>query len=113
VTNTAQRAIERFILELLTLGPTMTYIHGAMQNLFDTDGETEALAPGAVLQRGRALAVAAPLVATLERIAAEAPFRRMTTCAACHGRRCRMCSQPWRTTPPARRASRISSPTPA
>ena len=57
----------------------MTYIHGAMQNLFDTDGETEALAPGAVLQRGRALAVAAPLVATLERIAAEAPFRRMTT----------------------------------
>ncbi|MBI3198201.1 MAG: DNA oxidative demethylase AlkB [Rhodospirillales bacterium] len=50
-----------------------------MQSLFDTDGEIEALAPGAVLLRGRALGVDAELLATIEAVAQAAPFRRMVT----------------------------------
>lgn len=50
-----------------------------MQSLFDTDGETEALGPGATLLRGRARAVAPVLLAEIEQIAARAPFRHMTT----------------------------------
>jgi DNA oxidative demethylase len=54
-----------------------------MQDLFD-EGELDrpsriALAPSAVLLRGRALALAAPLLAAIARIEAKAPFRRMTT----------------------------------
>lgn len=60
-------------------GSTMAYICGAMQSLFDTSGESEALAAGAVLLRGRALPLATTLLAAIEQIAARAPFRRMTT----------------------------------
>lgn len=50
-----------------------------MQNLFQPDGGSEALAPGAVVLRGRAGAIAAELMAAIEAVGAEAPFRRMTT----------------------------------
>ena len=50
-----------------------------MQSLFDTDGEMEALAPGAVLLRGRALGVDAELLAAIEAVAQAAPFRQMMT----------------------------------
>jgi DNA oxidative demethylase len=57
----------------------MPYICGAMESLFDADGEMEALAPGAVLLRGRARPVAAALLAAIDAIAARAPFRHMVT----------------------------------
>ena len=57
----------------------MAYIWGTMQSLFDADGQTEALGPGAVLLPGRALQLAPVLLAEIEQIAARAPFRRMTT----------------------------------
>lgn len=60
-------------------GPTMAYTCGTMQSLFDTNGETEALGPGATLLRGRALPLAPTLLAAIEQIAVRAPFRRMTT----------------------------------
>lgn len=50
-----------------------------MHDLFDVEGETLALAPGATVLRGRALAIDAIILAEIERIAATAPFRRMTT----------------------------------
>ncbi|MDP1963219.1 MAG: DNA oxidative demethylase AlkB [Reyranella sp.] len=50
-----------------------------MQNLFDTDGEIEALAPGAMLLRGRALGVDAELLVAIEAVAKAAPFRHMVT----------------------------------
>ncbi len=50
-----------------------------MRSLFDTDGEMEALAPGAVLLRGRALPLEAALLAAIDAVTARAPFRRMTT----------------------------------
>ena len=49
------------------------------QSLAPVEPEREALAPGAVLLRGRALGVAATLLAAVESIAAQAPFRRMVT----------------------------------
>lgn len=57
----------------------MAYIWDTMQSLFDADGQTEALGPGAVLLPGRALRLAPTLFAEIEQIAARAPFRRMTT----------------------------------
>lgn len=57
----------------------MAYIWDTMQSLFDADGQTEALGPGAVLLPGRALRLAPALLAEIEQIAARAPFRRMTT----------------------------------
>jgi alkylated DNA repair protein (DNA oxidative demethylase) len=48
-----------------------------MQDLFD--GENVAVRSGAVLQRGRALPLEAQLLAALDRITAEAPFRHMVT----------------------------------
>ena len=57
----------------------MAYIYGTMQSLFDRHGETEALGSGATLLRGRALPLATTLLAEIEKIAARAPFRRMTT----------------------------------
>ena len=56
-----------------------TPVQTTMKSLFDTDGEMEALAPGAVLLRGRALAAGKDLLAAIEAIAAEAPFRHMVT----------------------------------
>ncbi|MBX9943518.1 MAG: DNA oxidative demethylase AlkB [Reyranella sp.] len=50
-----------------------------MQSLFDIGSEREALGPGATLLRGSALPQATTLVAEIERIAARAPFRHMTT----------------------------------
>jgi alkylated DNA repair protein (DNA oxidative demethylase) len=50
-----------------------------MQDLFDIAGEKVALGPGAVLLRGRALAIDAALLAAIEQIAVSAPFRWMTT----------------------------------
>ena len=47
------------------------------QDLFD--GENVAVRPGATLLRGRALPLEAAILAALERITAEAPFRRMAT----------------------------------
>lgn len=60
-------------------GPMMPYIWGMMQSLFDADGRTEALAPGAMLLRGHASRQDRALLATIEALAANAPFRRMTT----------------------------------
>jgi len=55
----------------------------ATPDLFDAisthEPDRQALGPGAVLLRGRALAVAAPLFAAIDAIAARAPFRRMVT----------------------------------
>ena len=54
-----------------------------MQDLFgDIDTEQprqEKLGPGALLLRGRALAVETPILAALDEILAQAPFRRMIT----------------------------------
>jgi alkylated DNA repair protein (DNA oxidative demethylase) len=52
-----------------------------MQDLFAAHeiGQREALGPGALLLRGRALAVEKPLLAALAEIAAMAPLRRMVT----------------------------------
>ncbi len=50
-----------------------------MRTLFDLLREPEALAPGAVLLRGRALAIDEELLAAIETVAAEAPFRHMVT----------------------------------
>ena len=54
-----------------------------MQDLFgdiDTDRpRREKLGPGALLLRGRALAVEKPILAALDEIQAQAPFRRMIT----------------------------------
>lgn len=50
-----------------------------MQSLFDADGRTEALAPGAMLLRGRATGQDRALLAAVEAVTADAPFRRMTT----------------------------------
>lgn len=50
-----------------------------MQKLFQLDGGTEALAPGAVVLRGRACTVDAELMAAIDAVAAAAPFRHMTT----------------------------------
>jgi len=60
-------------------GPMMPYIWDTMQSLFDSDGGTEALAPGAVLLRRRAAGQDRALLAAIEVVAADAPFRRMTT----------------------------------
>jgi DNA oxidative demethylase len=49
-----------------------------MAGLFDLDSK-QVLRDGAVLLRGRALAVEAVLLAGIETIAGQAPFRRMTT----------------------------------
>lgn len=59
--------------------PTMPDIVGPMQSLFDPDGNTEALGPGAAVLRGRARPLAPALLAAIAEIAARAPFRRMTT----------------------------------
>lgn len=59
--------------------PTMPDIVGRMQSLFDLDGNTEALDPGAAVLRGRARALAPALLTAIGEIAARAPFRRMTT----------------------------------
>src|SRR5690348_14777934 len=52
-------------------------------DLFDVPGEMsferETMAAGAVLLRGRALALEADILASLESVAKTAPFRRMTT----------------------------------
>ncbi len=48
-----------------------------MQDLFD--GENVAVRSGATLLRGRALSLEAPLLAALDLIATEAPFRHMVT----------------------------------
>jgi alkylated DNA repair protein (DNA oxidative demethylase) len=50
-----------------------------MQSLFQPDGGKEALADGAVVLRGHARDHDRVLLAAIEAIAAEAPFRRMTT----------------------------------
>src|SRR5215469_12919135 len=57
-----------------------------MQDLFaqheidrDEIGQREALGPGALLLRRRALAAAPALLAAIETVAVAAPFRRMTT----------------------------------
>jgi alkylated DNA repair protein (DNA oxidative demethylase) len=52
-----------------------------MQDLFSDDeiGRREELGPGALLLRGRALAVVPALLAAIEAVAEAAPFRRMTT----------------------------------
>lgn len=50
-----------------------------MQNLFQPDGGNEALAPGAMVLRGVAAPHDRALLAAIEAVAAEAPFRRMTT----------------------------------
>ena len=49
------------------------------QSLVSVEPARELLAPGAVLLRGRALPVAAALLAAVDSIAARAPFRRMVT----------------------------------
>ena len=50
-----------------------------LESLAPVEPVREALAPGAVLLRGRALPVAAALLAAVDSIAAQAPFRRMVT----------------------------------
>ena len=50
-----------------------------MQNLFHPDGGKEALAEGAVVLRGQARDHDRVLLAAIEAVEAEAPFRRMTT----------------------------------
>jgi len=50
-----------------------------MRDLFDIEGEKVALGPGAVLLRGHALALAPALLAAIDDVAAQAPFRRMVT----------------------------------
>jgi alkylated DNA repair protein (DNA oxidative demethylase) len=50
-----------------------------MRTLFDLADDKEALAPGAVLLRGRALAIDEELLAAIEAVVAKAPFRHMVT----------------------------------
>lgn len=57
----------------------MPYIGAMQQSLFDADGGREALAPGATLLRGFARKRDVALLAAIEAIAAQAPFRRMVT----------------------------------
>lgn len=49
-----------------------------MPDLFDIEVK-QGLRPGAVLLRGRALPVEAPLLAAIDQVAAASPFRRMVT----------------------------------
>ena len=57
----------------------MPYIGMMQQNLFDADGVKEALAPGATLLRRFARKRDIALLAAIQAIAAEAPFRHMMT----------------------------------
>ncbi len=57
----------------------MPYIGAMQQSLFDADGGKEALAPGATLLRGFARKRDLALLAAIDEIAAQAPFRRMMT----------------------------------
>lgn len=57
----------------------MPYIGTMQQSLFDGDDRKEALAPGATLLRGFARKRDVALLAAIEQIAAQAPFRRMMT----------------------------------
>lgn len=57
----------------------MPYIDEMQQSLFDADGGKEALAPGATVLRGFARKRDVALLAAIEAIAAQAPFRRMVT----------------------------------
>ena len=57
----------------------MPYIGAMQQSLFDADGGKEALAPGATLLRGFARKRDLALLAAIDEIAAQAPFRRMVT----------------------------------
>lgn len=57
----------------------MPYIGTMQQSLFDANGGKEALAPGATLLRGLARKRDVALLAAIEAIAAQAPFRHMVT----------------------------------
>lgn len=57
----------------------MPYIGMMQQSLFDADGGKEALAPGATVLRGFARNRDLALLAAIEAIAAQAPFRHMMT----------------------------------
>ena len=57
----------------------MPYIDTMQQSLFDADDGTEALAPGATVLRAFARQRDVALLAAVEAIAAQAPFRHMTT----------------------------------
>lgn len=57
----------------------MPYIWPMRLSLFDADGGTEALGPGATVFRGFAQKRDVELLAAIEEIAARAPFRRMVT----------------------------------
>ena len=57
----------------------MSAMADLFQSLASVEPEREVLAPGAVLLRGRALPVAAALLAAVDSIAARSPFRRMVT----------------------------------
>ena len=57
----------------------MPYIGAMQQSLFDADGGKEALGPGAAVLRGFARKRDSALLASIEAIAAQAPFRRMVT----------------------------------
>jgi alkylated DNA repair protein (DNA oxidative demethylase) len=57
----------------------MPYIGTMQQSLFDADGGKEALAPGATVLRGFARNRDLALLAAIEAIAAQAPFRHMVT----------------------------------
>ena len=57
----------------------MPYIGAMQQSLFDADGGKEALGPGAAVLRGFARKRDRALLASIEAIAAQAPFRRMVT----------------------------------
>ncbi len=57
----------------------MPYIGAMQQSLFDANGGKEALAPGAAVLRGFARKRDRALLAAIEAIAAQAPFRRMVT----------------------------------
>jgi alkylated DNA repair protein (DNA oxidative demethylase) len=57
----------------------MPYICSMRLSLFDADGGMEALAPGAVVLRGFAQKRDVVLLAAIEQIAAQAPFRHMVT----------------------------------
>ena len=57
----------------------MPYIGTMQQSLFDADGGKEALAPGATVLRGFARKRDRALLAAIEAIAAQVPFRRMVT----------------------------------
>jgi len=57
----------------------MSAMADLFQSLASVEPEREVLAPGAVLLRGRALPVAAALLAAVDSIAARSPFRHMVT----------------------------------